>query len=81
MTQSMSLSDGDIVLIMSDGLSKIFTQEVLVQWASSGAFDNRLESLYQNIQNDNEAYLQDDNTLIIFKYVDSSKKVNDAKSS
>ena len=81
-SQAIQLSEGDIILLMSDGLSKVFTQDMLIQWASSGAFDGRIENLYQNIQEDNEAYLQDDNTLIMFKYSTQAKKtekVDDAK--
>ncbi len=67
-SQKIELSDGDIVLITSDGFSKFMSFESLSEVVSTGLFESRVESLYQKLMEQKEEKLIDDNTLFLFKY-------------
>ncbi|MCO4795632.1 MAG: protein serine/threonine phosphatase 2C family protein [Bacteriovoracaceae bacterium] len=71
LSQKIPLADGDIIALMSDGVSKHFRIEEIASFSTSGNFEERIHSYIKKTEEDSETYLYDDNSLILFKYASS----------
>jgi protein phosphatase len=67
MSTKIELSEGDLVVLSSDGVSKVLGDEGLIEWASSLDFNTRSKKLVQKFLS-SELELVDDTSLILFKY-------------
>ena len=63
----LSPSVGDLVLLSSDNLPKNFTEEEIIQMASSSEFEKRAETIIQNLSSKKD-YRSDDTSFVLFKY-------------
>jgi len=67
-SQKIPLADGDIIALMSDGVSKHFRIEEIASFSTAGSFEERILSYKKKTEEDPETYLYDDNSLILFRY-------------
>jgi serine/threonine protein phosphatase PrpC len=71
LSQKIDLNDGDIIALMSDGVSEHFVTDQISELASTGLFEERLSGYLSLAEKDPESYFADDNSLILFKFIES----------
>jgi serine/threonine protein phosphatase PrpC len=66
-------SHNDIILSSSDGMTKNYTLNDLTQLTTEGNFDERGKRLLENTMQKKDIFLQDDNTVVMFKINSETK--------
>jgi serine/threonine protein phosphatase PrpC len=67
LSQRVEVSEGDLIALMSDGVSGHFTTDEIVKLVTSGAFEERVSDYVARADLEPTKYYSDDNSLILFK--------------
>lgn len=68
MSGLIEMSDGDLILIATDGIIELKKEDELVQWIVGGEYSERVPSLIEKFKT-GETAIADDSTLILFKRI------------
>lgn len=67
LSQRIEVSEGDLIALMSDGVSGHFTTEEIIKLVTTGSFEERVSAYIAQAELDPNKYYSDDNSLILFK--------------
>ena len=66
--QKLEFASQDLIFASTDGVAKHHTSDQIVKLATEGSFDERMQGIFDQVVKKSEKYLEDDNTVILFKY-------------
>ena len=67
LSQRIEVSEGDLIALMSDGVSGHFTTDEIIKLVTTGSFEERVSAYIAQAELDPNKYYSDDNSLILFK--------------